>query len=355
MRDVIVFGRGWYLSQKREELERHYRIIAFLDNAANLNATDDHIPTYLPQEIFKLPDVKIIIMSVTYFIDMYHQLIKESVPEERIDFGINYSPYYDSAEETLNTLNGRVLSQHNKLVVKCDKGNYAFDNIKEYKKIMNGLIRENLPFNLVQKLPLTPYSRRFGEERGTPVDRYYIDNFIECNREKIRGSVMEIGDDSYIQRFGCSVTDSYVLHALGLGDNVIKGDLVSGEGIDTEFLDCFICTQTIQMIYDFDSAVKNMCRSLKPGGNVLVTLHGISQLSLADYNRWGEYWRFTQKSTEILFNKYFNEVTVSTYGNVKTVTAHLYGLCREDLSSEDYSFNDEQYPLIVTVLATKHL
>ena len=178
MQDVIVFGRGWYFAKKREELERCCKIIAFLDNAAKLNSADDNIPVYLPEEVFKLPDVKIIIMSVAHFIDMYRQLIKEGVAEERIDFGMNYIPYYDSTEEILSSLNGRVLSQDNRLTVLCDKGSYTFDNIKEYKEIMNRLIRENLPFEMVQKLPLNPYSRRFGQERGTPVDRYYIDNFI---------------------------------------------------------------------------------------------------------------------------------------------------------------------------------
>ena len=355
MQDVIVFGRGWYFTKKREELEKRFKIIAFLDNAANLNTVNDNIPTYLPEEVSKLPAIKIVIMSIVHFIDMYHQLIMEGVSEERIDFGMNYIPYYDSAEETLNSLKGRVLSQKNRLTILCDNGSYVFDNIKEYKEIMDRLIRENLSLESVQKLPLIPYSRRFGEERGTPVDRYYIDNFIESNKNKVRGNVMEIGDDSYTKRFGSNVDNSYVLHALGLGDNAIKGDLVSGEGLNTEFLDCFICTQTIQMIYDVDRAVKNMYCSLKPGGSALVTLHGISQLSMADYDRWGEYWRFTKKSAEILFNKYFDEVLVSSYGNVKTVTAHLYGLCKEDLSGEDYNYNDEQYQLIITVLATKHL
>lgn len=355
MQDIIVFGKGWYFTKKREELEKHYKIIAFLDNATQINISDNKIPTYFPKDVLKLSNAKIIIMSIVYFVDMYYQLIKEGVIEERIDFGMNYFPYYDSAEKVLNLLNGKVSSLNNRLTIMCDKGNYVFSDIKEYKEIMGRLIKEKLSIELIQKLPLTPYSRRFGEERGTPVDRYYIDNFIEYNKDKIHGYVMEIGDNTYTQKFGCGVTNSYILHAFGLGENAIKGDLVSGEGIDTEFLDCFICTQTIQMIYDVDSAVKTIYRSLKPGGNVLVTLHGISQLSMADYDRWGEYWRFTDKSAKILFEKYFDEVTVSAYGNVKTASAHLYGLCKEDLLDEDYEFNDKQYPLIITVLASKHL
>ena len=357
MKDVIVFGKGWYFTRKRAELEKNHRIIAFLDNAAQLDMENEKadIPTYLPQNVLNLPEVKIIIMSVVHFVDMYRQLIGEGVSEERLDFGMNYEPFYDSTEETLNRLNGKILSKNNKLTIMCNKGTYTFNHIKEYKAIMDDLVRENLSIELVQRLPLMPYSRRFGEERGTPVDRYYIESFIEHNQDKIKGDVMEIGDNTYTKRFGCGVKNSYILHTLGMGKNVIKGDLATGEGINREFVDCFICTQTIQMIYDFDSVVKNIYDSLKKGGSVLATLHGISQLSMSDYDRWGEYWRFTRKSAEILFKKYFDEVIVSTYGNVKTASAHLYGLCREDLSNEDYSLNDEQYPLIIAVLASKHL
>lgn len=30
MHDIIVFGRGWYFERKREQIEKEYRIIAFL-------------------------------------------------------------------------------------------------------------------------------------------------------------------------------------------------------------------------------------------------------------------------------------------------------------------------------------
>src|SRR6185503_10982321 len=44
---------------------------------------------------------------------------------------------------------------------------------------------------------LTPISRVFGFDRGTPVDRYYIENFLADNASDIRGRVLEVGDDSY--------------------------------------------------------------------------------------------------------------------------------------------------------------
>lgn len=355
LKDIIVFGKGWYFEKKKTELQKEYRIIAILDNAANRfgDSDEEDIPVYLPRDVLKLPKVQIVIMSIVHFIDMWKQLIEEGVDEGRIEFGVAYQPCYDSAEENLNRLNGSVISLNHKLSISCSEGNFLFNNLQEYKKIMNQLSGNFLSVEMIQKLPVIPYSRRFGEERGTPVDRYYIENFIRENSEKICGNVMEIGDSVYTNKFGKSVNKSYVLHKLGMGENVIKGDLASEEGIGDEFLDCFICTQTVQMIYETENAVRNIYRSLNKNGIALVTMHGISQLSMADYCRWGEYWRFTKKSVELLFQKYFDKIQIFSYGNVKTVTAHLYGLCQEDLAEENYEYNDEQYPLIVAVVAQK--
>src|SRR6185503_1474005 len=49
---------------------------------------------------------------------------------------------------------------------------------------------------------LRPVSRTFGYDRGLPVDRYYIESFLERNRRDIDGRTLEIGDDEYTRRFG---------------------------------------------------------------------------------------------------------------------------------------------------------
>lgn len=356
MHDIIVFGRGWYFERKREQIEKEYRIIAFLDNAANkyteTRVENSDIPAYLPEELIRLPQVPIIIMSI-HFIEMWKQLMMEGIDEKRIEFGMNYSPFFDCTEETLSQLNGKVVSKDGELFITCNSGSYKFTDIREYTRIMNGLIKDKHVINEILKLPLEPISRRFGRERGTPVDRYYIEKFLESNSNLICGSVMEIEDDTYIKKYGEKVKEAYVLHAMGLGEKAVKGDLVTGEGIQEEMLDCFICTQTLQVIFDIESTVKNIYRSLKDNGAALVTMHGISQLSISDYNRWGEYWRFTKKSVKLLFEKYFDEVEVHSYGNAKVATALLYGLCMEDLNESDYMFNDEYYQMVITVIGRK--
>src|SRR4051794_12778338 len=56
---------------------------------------------------------------------------------------------------------------------------------------------------------LAPVSRNFGLDRGTPIDRYYIDDFLRRHAGRrdyvigdVQGHVLEIGMDTYTRRFG---------------------------------------------------------------------------------------------------------------------------------------------------------
>jgi hypothetical protein len=42
---------------------------------------------------------------------------------------------------------------------------------------------------------LTPISDKWGGDRGLPVDRYYIEQFLDAWSEDVRGRVLEIGDN----------------------------------------------------------------------------------------------------------------------------------------------------------------
>src|SRR5919107_4415399 len=49
---------------------------------------------------------------------------------------------------------------------------------------------------------LEPVSRVWGTDRGQPVDRYFIERYLEANRRWIRGSALEVKDPGYVLRFG---------------------------------------------------------------------------------------------------------------------------------------------------------
>ena len=203
----------------------------------------------------------------------------------------------------------------------------------------------------------TPISRVFGLDRGVPVDRYYIERFLEKHQADIKGSVLEVGEARYTRQFGSGqVVSSDVLHVTSGNPNAtIVGDLADGSQIPTEAFDCVICTQTLQFIYRVSDAITTLNNILRPGGVLLATLSGISQISRYDMDRWGDYWRFTPLSTSRLFQDNFTseDLLVESHGNVFTAVAQLHGIALQEIAPERLASNDEDYPVLITVRARK--
>jgi len=216
-------------------------------------------------------------------------------------------------------------------------------------------LRRALPFRFRRRL--APLSRKFGADRGLPIDRYYIERFLSRYSEDIRGCVLEVEDASYTRRFGGNrVIRSEVLHARS--DNpaaTIVGDLATGEAIPRNSFDCVILTQTLQFIYDLPSAILHTHAMLQRGGVLLATMPGISQISRYDMDRWGDYWRFTSLSARRLFEEIFGEshVSVEICGNLLTSTAFLCGLSTEDMRPAELDWCDEDYQMVITVRAVR--
>lgn len=204
---------------------------------------------------------------------------------------------------------------------------------------------------------LTPISRVFGLDRGLPVDRHYIETFLKAHHQDIRGDVLEVGGDEYTRRFGAErVRRGDVLHAVeGHSKATIVGDLAKGRGIPSAAFDCIILTQTLQHIFDVRSAVTHALGALRPGGVLLATMPGISQISRYDMDRWGDYWRFTSLSARRLFETALpvHDLTVETHGNVLAATAFIQGLAAEDLTPDELALRDSDYELVITVRAVR--
>jgi len=209
----------------------------------------------------------------------------------------------------------------------------------------------------VLPLPAKPASRRFAFDRGTPIDRYFIQRFLERNAEDIRGRVLEVGDRGYTQTYGKDrVSRSDVLHVTaGNPDATIVGDLATGEGLPAGVFDCLILTQTLHVIYDVHAALKNIHRLLAPGGVALVTIPGITPISRFDADRWGDFWRMTPAAVQRLFAEAFapENVKIDVFGNVRLSAAYLYGLAVEEIPASALAENDPDYPLLIGIRAQK--
>lgn len=204
---------------------------------------------------------------------------------------------------------------------------------------------------------LTPLSDDFGFDRGGAIDRFYIENFVDKNRAFVKGTVLEIGDNEYTLRYGNDlVSKSDILHVDASNTKATYvGDITNVPQIPSEYFDCIIFTQTLHLIYDFKSALRTCYRILKPGGTLLLTVPGITQV---DRGLWKDYWlwSFTDTAMKKVMTETFNgsEVEINTHGNVRVASAFLYGMGLPELSRKTLEYNDPSYQVIITVKAIKH-
>ena len=201
-----------------------------------------------------------------------------------------------------------------------------------------------------------PISRDFGFDRGLPIDRYYIENFLKAHAADIRGRALEIGDASYSRQFGGGrIRRQEVLHVHeGAPEATIVGDLSQPGILPADSLDCAVLTQTLHLIYDMKAALVELHRGLKPGGVVLATVPGISPIAR---DEWGAtwYWSLTRIAAERLFGEVFGpaNVTVEQFGNAFAATAFVQGVATEEVSRAKLDVLDEQYPVILGVRAVR--
>lgn len=200
-----------------------------------------------------------------------------------------------------------------------------------------------------------PVSENFGFYRGTPVDRYYVKAFVAAHKTDIRGRVLEVDDALYCRQFGTGIVQQDVLDIRT--DNpraTIVGDLSAPGVLPSEAFDCLVVTQTLQLIYDMRAAVTEMYRALKPGGILLLTSPGISQIYPGNEGEsW--FWSLTRAGAQGLFSDVFGaaNVAVEAVGNVYAAVCFLEGLALEEVETAKLDVIDTAYPVIVTVRAVK--
>lgn len=201
---------------------------------------------------------------------------------------------------------------------------------------------------------LKPLSRNYGSNRGEPADRYYIEKFLQENKRFITGKCLEVETDVYCSAFGrqaeCDILDINKANKKA----AVIADLRNAPEIKDGTYDCLILTQVFQFIDDYESAIKECRRILKPGGTLLATLPSISRIDVKAGVK-GDYWRFTYASAEFIFSKFFdkNNLEIKSWGNVFSGLAFWIGMAQEELSRKELDYNNPDFPVIITVRAKK--
>ena len=201
-----------------------------------------------------------------------------------------------------------------------------------------------------------PINSDWGRGRGRPIDRIYIERFLDRHRADIRGRALEAENDRYVRRFGSAVAHVEVLDVLpGNPRATIVADLQNAPQIPDGSFDCIILTQVLLYVFDVQAAYRTIHRILAPGGVLLATVPGILKRSKDESELYGDWWRFTTQSANRLASDVFGEVNVEveTFGNVLVATAFLYGLGSDDLEPRELDVHDPDYEVIIGTRAVK--
>lgn len=199
---------------------------------------------------------------------------------------------------------------------------------------------------------LKPVSLEWGFDRGTPIDRYYIESFLEQHRSTVRGDVLELLNNDYTRRYG---NDKVIRsHILDIDSSntaaTIVVDLAKEAALPPESFDCIIFTQALQHIYDITTVLRNLYNALKPEGSLLLTVP-----SIIKYHREPtDYWRFTPDAVRILLNDCGAiHADVTAFGNYNAALAFLAGAAVEDIGLETLVPVDASFPVSICARVKK--
>ena len=203
----------------------------------------------------------------------------------------------------------------------------------------------------------SPLSPSWGLERGQPIDRVYIEEFLERHATDIRGHVMEVKDAGYTHRFGGErVTEVLILDVdPANGASTIVGDLADPTTLGADRFDCVVLTQVLNVIFDAPAALANAIRALKPGGVLLCTVSALNRVSCEAGGDDGDYWRFTEAALRRLCVNLLppGAFSVESRGNVLSCAAFLYGLAGHEVEPARLHATDPAFPLVVMLRAVK--
>ena len=194
---------------------------------------------------------------------------------------------------------------------------------------------------------VTPLSEMYGFDRGTPIDRYYVDKFFSARRGLIAGRVLEIQTTDHARRYG---SDVRVAHTLDINPEfhpTYLCDLATADGVPTGSYDCFLLPNTLCFLRDLDLALREARRIVRRGGAILATVPVFVPLT----GDVPDYWHASADGWRLIASRVWPdcETSIETHGNCLAAAAAMYGVAVEELNATELDVTDPRYPVLVTI------
>jgi SAM-dependent methyltransferase len=197
---------------------------------------------------------------------------------------------------------------------------------------------------------LAPLCHITGFTRGNPIDRYYLQKFVDEIREQVVGDVLEVGGvpkDREFYQFDRVKTYRIMNLEAGAGVDLV-GDVHDPNLVEPDSLDSLVIFNVLEHCYAPWVAVENIRRWLKPGGKCFCMVPSAQRL----HDRPGDFWRPLPDGMNWLFRS-FADKQLYVYGNPLTVLASFHGVGYEELTLEELDAFHPDYPVSTCMVATK--
>jgi SAM-dependent methyltransferase len=195
-----------------------------------------------------------------------------------------------------------------------------------------------------------PFCPSYGYSRGTPIDRYYLARFVDKVRPLVIGRALEIGGRKGNHRlYGFTETSDYLTMDLEHDEHSdIVGDAQNANEKYNSTFDSIVLFNVLEHCEKPWLVARNAHAWLKPGGRLFALVPTVQRLHRDPM----DYWRLMPDAMQSILGD-FENVEVSTFGNLLTVNAALYGIAAEEL--RDYELNDinPEYPVVTCAVAYK--
>jgi SAM-dependent methyltransferase len=187
----------------------------------------------------------------------------------------------------------------------------------------------------------------YGFDRGTPIDRYYVDKFLSARSALISGRVLEIQTTDHARRYGSGAT---VMHTLDINPSfhpTYLCDLAAADIVASASYDCFLLPNTLCFLRDLEIALRQARRIVRPGGVILATVPVFVPLTPDAV----DYWHASADGWRVIASRSWPdcEIHVDSYGNCLAAAAAMYGVAAEELNDDELDAADPRYPVLVTI------
>jgi SAM-dependent methyltransferase len=197
---------------------------------------------------------------------------------------------------------------------------------------------------------LAPFDPMFGFTRGTPIDRYYLERFIEHIRPEVRGAVLEIGGKrANRETYGFDAATEYRAMDIKRSPDVdLVGDVHDRGLIPPGTLDAIVIFNVLEHCARPWVVAENLRGWLRVGGKVFAMVPSVQRV----HRQPRDYWRPYPDGMEALFAD-FARCQLFVYGNPLTALAAIMGIAVQELSTDELDRVNTGYPVATCVIAEK--